>query len=257
MNTEIDTGGSFKLPLEIFRVGVTEDQLNDGGGIGIALVDIVGQITLEAARVVLKRSKGVAWVGGVAWNNETSRAKVDLKVLEGTAGNAATTAAGWESDGREARNLDNDIALVVDLGTIAGERSIAAIEDGVVREASDSALGPVPVWQIALVGALLTESLLKGVDVVAVPVHESSLSKSMLISETPTRQSGLAYSVMDGERLRDMNTNKVVISALDTGSHRRRSARGLGLQALDRTDVILLLRNGEVDPAQTHKVSTC
>lgn len=121
------TGLALHLQLEVVDVLGLDDVQEDGGGVSILLVDLGGQIALQAAGAVRKGSFRVHYdaVRGV----EIGGAEVDRHVLEGSRRDASTAGAGREEEGREVALPNHDVTLVGDEGAIAGQGCVAAVED--------------------------------------------------------------------------------------------------------------------------------
>lgn len=176
--------------LEIPDILVVEEELHDGGGIGITLENRGREIALQAPRVVVKG--GGLHGHSPAGKAEPCRAQVDRVIHKGPAGDAAAAGAGGEVDDRVVAQRQCDVTLVGDVCTVAGHGGVAAVEDG-GGFYGVGVRGPVPVSMVmvrcglhaqvvgaclrvlASVSTLVAQGLLKLIDEVAVPGQERSL----------------------------------------------------------------------------------
>jgi hypothetical protein len=144
--------------LEVVDVLVLQDQVDHAAGVRKVLVAVVGQVALQAPGVV---AQPIA-VGDVRAVGQTERhgAQVDRHVGEGPGLDTTTACSGWDRDLRETVSTENDLAASGDELAVAGHGELGAVEHGRVFEARDGGLGPVPVWLVALVAALVSERLL-------------------------------------------------------------------------------------------------
>lgn len=163
---------TLELVLELEDVLRLEDGRERGGGVGEHLVDGGCEVALQAARVICKGAGGVLLVDA-AGQIETDWTKIDAHVLEGARGDASTTRAGGEVQGRKtSADAQDEVRLVWNEGPVAGHGGVAAVEDGRVLHALDGGQTPVPVRLAALVTALVLEGSLVEPGVVAVPREE-------------------------------------------------------------------------------------
>ena len=130
VNTQRDTWRAFHLCLEWLNLVVAEEQVHDGGSVGILFVDSRGQIALKTAGVEGQ------WVRNSfessTWRHKASRSKVDRQILERTARDTSTACTGREGQWVEAGDGDGDVSLVWNTCAVARHGGVAAVEDRMV-----------------------------------------------------------------------------------------------------------------------------
>ena len=139
-----------------------------------ALVGIIRQAALQAARVVLVRVARV--IRPAIDGGQPAGAKVDGVVDKGARGDAAAAVAGGQVDGGVALVLvDDDVVVcrVVHGAAVAAHRGRAAVEDGRVGQTLFGGACPVPVGEGPLVPALVAQRLLVLPDEPPVPAQEA------------------------------------------------------------------------------------
>lgn len=161
-----------------------------------------------------------------SWGDRT---EVDDHVFEGARIDASSSIARRDGD----LTSSNLAAVMGDVLAVAGQAVVASIKDlGSKRVRGAGA--PVPVWLVASVTTLITEGLFEEPSVVAVPGEEVG-------------------GTMDGQRLLDVDGNKVVVAAAGTRNHIGVNLRGELHQAEDRINVGPPLVLGEARPAECEK----
>lgn len=173
MNTNVARArNTLHLHLESVDVLGLEDQADERVGVGKLLVGVVGQVALEATGVV--RKTVTVGDGGAVGQTQLHRSKVNLHVFEGTALDAATTSTGREEKIRQTVAAKVDLTAARNEHAVARHRGVRAIKQWRVLKTALCGLSPVPVRLVALVAALIAESLLVLPGEVAVPSEEGT-----------------------------------------------------------------------------------
>lgn len=207
--------------------GLLPDSVQDGGTIGISLIDCVGQISFQASRVISQR------IGldkrDIAWNTEVGRTQVHRHVLEGTTGDTTTAGASWQAQGRQATTVQHNVLSLLDLRTITTHRRIRPIKDRGGFKTCDSGLSPVPVRLSTSISAFLPECLLVKPGEPSVPSKKGT-------------------SVVDGQTLADMCRDPIIKARFGTRCEVCASMRCLVLEADDSVGICFTLCVGESTP---------
>ena len=215
-------GDTLREVAVLIDVGL-EEQVQDGGVVGVAHVHGRADISLQAAGVVAETAKR----SGRHTLETADGAKVDRHIGEGTSGDIATAKAGGKLDvtTADAGRRDDDGTVVGHVLAVAAQAVVITVEEGRLL-GRRGVLGPVPVGLVAGVAALVTEGLLVLVDEPAVPGHEVA-------------------GVVDRHGLLDVGDDEVVEPGLGAGGDISRGASGQALEALDGVDVSETLVPGE------------
>lgn len=113
------TGNTLHEELEGTDVAGRDYGVENGGGIGVSLVDGRGQVASKTTRVV---GEGTGRVGGNGFTGEVEvdGPEVDRHVLEGARGDTSASATSWKLDGWKGVEQEGYIALVWDGFAVAG-----------------------------------------------------------------------------------------------------------------------------------------
>lgn len=213
------------------------EQLDDRGIIGPLARRPRGNIAFKTTWVVSETDFGIHKVAdGVrrcAGQVSEDGAEIHWPILQGARGYTAATFALWDLDHRCFVGRDPIEGLVrTSSDTIATNRRSGTVKHRRLHRVVGPSW-PVVVGLIAFVPTLFSESLLIRMGEVAVPRKEVT-------------------SIVDGEGLLNVCRNKVIIPILAARTHRRRSLGRQLAHALDRRDVILLLRSRKSSPFASH-----
>lgn len=148
--------------LEPVDIGIVTDERGGIGVTGEPRRDPLGDIPLEAARIVDGAVVGDNFGLGESWRNGS---KVDSHVLEWSRVNAPTTVSGgntveasWQSIG----------AVMGFVGTVSAHAVVTPVEDGRV-EWVVGPFAPVPIGLVSFVATLVSQGLLIGPGEISVP----------------------------------------------------------------------------------------